>query len=26
VLEWLAKVPQPDSDWSVDPDPPRHMD
>ena len=26
VREWLAKVPQPDGDWSVDPDPPRYID
>ena len=26
VREWLAKVPQPEGDWSVDPDPPRYID
>jgi len=26
VREWLAKVPQPDADWAVDPDPPRYID
>jgi rubrerythrin len=26
VREWLAKVPQPASDWALDPDPPRHID
>ncbi|MBM5811096.1 MAG: rubrerythrin [Gammaproteobacteria bacterium] len=26
VRAWLAKVPQPDSDWAADPDPPRHTD
>lgn len=26
VQAWLAKVPQPDADWAVDPDPPRHVD
>ncbi len=26
VLEWMEKVPPPDSDWSDDPDPPRNMD
>jgi rubrerythrin len=24
VRRWLAKVPQPDPDWAVDPDPPRY--
>ena len=26
VQAWMAKVPQPDSDWSDDPDPPRYID
>ncbi len=26
VQAWLAKVPQPDQDWAVDPDPPRYTD
>jgi rubrerythrin len=26
VQEWLAKVPKPEADWSVDPDPPRYID
>lgn len=26
VQEWIAKVPPPDPDWSVDPDPPRYTD
>jgi len=26
VLEWMERVPPPDSDWSNDPDPPRNMD
>jgi rubrerythrin len=26
VREWLTRVPQPASDWSVDPDPPRYID
>lgn len=26
VRDWLTRVPQPDSDWSVDPDPPRYID
>jgi rubrerythrin len=26
VQEWLAKVPAPDHDWAVDPDPPRYSD
>ena len=26
VREWLNKVPAPDSDWAVDPDPPRYID
>lgn len=26
VTAWMTKVPQPDSDWSEDPDPPRHVD
>jgi rubrerythrin len=26
VLKWMKKVPQPDSDWANDPDPPRNMD
>lgn len=26
MREWLAKVPQPTSDWSIDPDPPRYID
>jgi rubrerythrin len=26
VKEWLAKVPKPGSDWSVDPDPPHYID
>lgn len=26
VQAWLAKVPQPDPDWAVDPDPPRYID
>jgi len=26
VQAWMAKVPQPDSDWSEDPDPPRYID
>lgn len=26
VLEWMAKVPQPDNDWALDPDPPRYTD
>ena len=26
VRDWMAKVPQPDSDWAMDPDPPRYTD
>jgi rubrerythrin len=26
VREWMAKVPKPDHDWRVDPDPPRYID
>ena len=26
VLAWIGKVPQPDSDWAVDPDPPRYTE
>jgi rubrerythrin len=26
VSAWMSKVPQPDRDWSNDPDPPRHVD
>jgi hypothetical protein len=26
VREWMSKVPAPDSDWAVDPDPPRYID
>lgn len=26
VRAWLAKVPEPDDDWQVDPDPPRYHD
>ena len=26
VRAWLAKVPKPDSDWAVDPDPPSYTD
>lgn len=26
VQAWLAKVPAPDQDWAVDPDPPRYTD
>jgi rubrerythrin len=26
VKAWLAKVPQPERDWAVDPDPPRYID
>lgn len=26
VLDWLNKVPPPDKDWAVDPDPPRYTD
>ena len=26
VKAWMAKVPKPDSDWAVDPDPPRYTD
>jgi rubrerythrin len=26
VEAWLAKVPKPDADWAVDPDPPRYVD
>jgi rubrerythrin len=26
VQAWLAKVPRPDDDWAVDPDPPRYVD
>ena len=26
VQAWMAKLPQPDSDWAVDPDPPRYTD
>jgi rubrerythrin len=26
VKAWLAKVPQPEGDWAVDPDPPRYID
>jgi rubrerythrin len=26
VQQWLEKVPQPDQDWAVDPDPPRYTD
>jgi rubrerythrin len=26
VREWMRKVPKPDHDWPVDPDPPRYVD
>jgi rubrerythrin len=26
VKAWLAKVPKPDADWALDPDPPRYAD
>lgn len=26
VQDWLARMPQPDPDWAVDPDPPRYID
>ncbi len=26
VKAWMTKVPQPEGDWSHDPDPPRHVD
>ncbi|HET9822326.1 MAG TPA: ferritin family protein [Burkholderiaceae bacterium] len=26
IQAWLAKVPRPDGDWAIDPDPPRHAD
>ena len=26
VKDWLAKVPKPDTEWAVDPDPPRYTD
>ena len=26
VQAWMAKVPKPDQDWAVDPDPPRYTD
>ncbi|HRO60642.1 MAG TPA: ferritin family protein [Burkholderiaceae bacterium] len=26
IRNWLAKVPRPDEDWAVDPDPPRYLD
>jgi rubrerythrin len=26
VQEWIAKVPPPDPDWAMDPDPPRYTD
>lgn len=26
VQEWIAKVPPPDPDWAIDPDPPRYTD
>ncbi len=26
VQAWIAKTPQPDADWAVDPDPPRYTD
>ncbi|TAK53337.1 MAG: rubrerythrin [Gammaproteobacteria bacterium] len=26
VRAWMEKVPQPDSDWAADPDPPRYID
>jgi rubrerythrin len=26
VKAWMVKVPQPDHDWSDDPDPPRYID
>jgi rubrerythrin len=26
VQEWLTKVPPPDPDWALDPDPPRYTD
>jgi rubrerythrin len=26
VQAWIAKVPKPDQDWAVDPDPPRYTD
>jgi rubrerythrin len=26
VQEWIAKVPPPDPDWAMDPDPPRYVD
>ena len=26
VQQWLEKVPKPDQDWAVDPDPPRYTD
>lgn len=26
IQEWIAKVPPPDPDWAIDPDPPRYTD
>ena len=26
VRAWLKKVPEPDADWAIDPDPPRYTD
>ena len=26
VRQWLSKVPRPDEDWAIDPDPPRYVD
>ena len=26
VKAWMTKVPQPERDWAVDPDPPRYID
>ncbi|NLD68872.1 MAG: ferritin family protein [Limnobacter sp.] len=26
IRDWLAKVPRPEEDWAVDPDPPRYLD
>jgi rubrerythrin len=26
VRQWMSKVPAPDNDWAVDPDPPRYVD
>ncbi|HPO21012.1 MAG TPA: hypothetical protein PLO07_17595, partial [Rubrivivax sp.] len=26
VRAWLNKVPEPDADWAIDPDPPRYTD